>query len=67
MTMAQLLNTITSIFVGTTTNGSSDNNGIIAWVGSIITLINNNPLLLLAVVLPIALIAIGVVRRLLSL
>lgn len=67
MNMAQLLNTITSIFVGTTTNGNPDNNGIIAWVGSIITLINQNPILLLAVVLPISLIAIGVVRRLLSL
>lgn len=67
MTMAQLLTTITQIFVGTTTNGQSDGNGIIAWVGSIITLINDNPILLLAVVLPIALIAIGVVRRLLSL
>lgn len=67
MTMQQLLTTITQIFVGTTTNGEPDGNGIIAWVGSVITLINQNPILLLAVVLPIALIAIGVVRRLLSL
>lgn len=64
--MQTLLNTITQIFVGTSTNGVSDNNGIIAWVGAIIDCITDNPLLLLFVVMSVALIAIGVVKRLIN-
>lgn len=56
--MAALLSTITTIF-----------NSIVTWVGSVITMITaeGNELLLLFIVLPTALIAIGVVKRLLRL
>lgn len=64
--MTALLNTITSIFTGTTTNGVADNNGIIAWVGAIVDCIVNTPLLMLFVVMSVALIAIGVVKRLIN-
>lgn len=67
MTLQQLLDAITTIFVGTTTNGVSDNNGIIAWVGSVINMITSNPLILMFVVMAVALVAIGVVKRLIRL
>lgn len=56
--MAALLTTITTIF-----------NSIVSWVGSVITMITaeGNELLLLFIVLPVSLIAIGVVKRLLRL
>lgn len=56
--MATLLTTITTIF-----------QSIISWVGSVMGMITaeGNEILLLAVILPIALISIGVVRRLLRL
>lgn len=66
-TMQTLLNTITQILNGTSTNGVPDNNGLIAWVGSIIECITQNDLLLLFVVMAVALIAIGVVKRLIRL
>lgn len=56
MTLAQILEAITSIFTS-----------IVSWVGSVITMITSNPLILLFVVMGVALIAIGVVRRLLRL
>lgn len=65
--MTALLQTITDILVGTTTEGVADNNGIIAWVGSVISMITSNPLILLFVIMGVALIAIGVVKRLLRL
>lgn len=40
---------------------------IISWVGSVISMITSNPLILLFVILGVALIAIGVVKRLLRL
>lgn len=55
MTLAQILAAITSIFTE-----------IVSWVGSVITMITSNPLILLFVVMGVALIAIGVVRRLLN-
>lgn len=66
-TMQTLLNTITQILNGTSTNGVPDNNGLISWVGSIIECITQNDLLLLFVVMAVALIAIGVVKRLIRL
>lgn len=56
--MAALLTTITSIMTS-----------IIDWTGSVITMITaqGNEILLLFIVLPVGLIAIGVVRRLLKL
>lgn len=67
MDLSQLLTFITEIFTGTTTGGAADNNGIIAWVGSVINMITSNPLIMLFVVLTVALVAIGVVRRLIRL
>lgn len=56
--MAALLSTITSIMTS-----------IINWVGSVISMITaeGNEILLLFIVLPVGLIAIGVVKRLLRL
>lgn len=54
--MATLLQQITDIL-----------DSVVDWVGSIITMITSTPLLLLFVVLPVGLIAIGVVRRLIRL
>jgi len=56
MTLAQILEAITTIFTS-----------IISWVGSVITMITSNPLILLFVVMGVALIAVGVVKRLLRL
>lgn len=56
MTMETLLSTITNILAS-----------IINWVGSVITMITSNPLILLFVIIGVALIAIGVVKRLLRL
>lgn len=56
MTMETLLSTITDILAS-----------IINWVGSVITMITSNPLILLFVIIGVALIAIGVVKRLLRL
>ena len=56
MTMETLLSTISTIFTS-----------IISWVGSTIQMITDNPLILLSVILGVALIAIGVVKRLLRL
>lgn len=56
--MADLLSTITTIMTS-----------IISWVGSVINMITaeGNEILLLFIVLPVGLIAIGVVKRLLRL
>lgn len=56
--MATLLTTITSILTS-----------IVSWVGSVINMITaeGNELILLFVILPVALIAIGVVKRLINL
>lgn len=54
--MAAILTAITDILAA-----------IVSWVGSIITVITSNPLILLFVVIGIGLIAIGVVKRLLRL
>ena len=54
--MSDLLSQITTIL-----------NSVISWTGSVITMITSQPLLLLFVVLPVGLIAIGVVRRLIRL
>ena len=56
--MASLLSTITTIF-----------NSIVSWVGSVITMITaeGNEIILLFIILPVALIAIGVVKRLIRL
>lgn len=56
--MATLLTTITSILTS-----------IVSWVGSVISMITaeGNELILLFVILPVALIAIGVVKRLIRL
>lgn len=67
MDLATLLQNITSIFTGTSTGGTADNNGIIAWVGTVVNMITSNPLILMFVVLSVALIAVGVVRRLIRL
>lgn len=67
MELSDLLTFITQIFTGTSTGGNADNNGIIAWVGSVISMITSNPLIMLFVVLTVALVAIGVVRRLIRL
>lgn len=67
MELGDLLTFITQIFTGTSTGGTADNNGIIAWVGSVISMITSNPLIMLFVVLTVALVAIGVVRRLIRL
>lgn len=56
MTMETLLSTITQILTS-----------IISWTGSVITMITSNPLILLFVIMGVALIAIGVVKRLLRL
>lgn len=56
MTMAELLSTITTILTS-----------IISWTQSVITMITSNPLILLFVIMGVALIAIGVVKRLLRL
>lgn len=56
MTLAQILSAITDIFTSIT-----------SWVGSVITMITSNPLILLFVVMGVALIAVGVVKRLLRL
>ena len=65
--MANLLTKITQILTGTTTGGVSDNNGVISWVQSVVTMITSNDLLLLFVVMSVSLIAIGVVKRLIRL
>lgn len=56
MTLAQILEAITTIFTS-----------IVSWVGSVINMITSNPLILLFVVMGVALIAVGVVKRLLRL
>lgn len=66
MTLTELLSNITMIFVGTGT-GADHVGGIIDWVQSVVNMITSNPLILLFVVLGVALIAIGVVKRLISL
>lgn len=55
-TMADILSAITTILTS-----------VISWVGSIVTVITSNPLILLFVVIGVGLIAIGVVKRLLRL
>lgn len=54
--MADLLSTITTILAS-----------IVSWTTSVVTMITSNPLILLFVILGVALIAIGVVKRLLRL
>lgn len=54
--MADILSAITSILTS-----------IVSWVGSIVTVITSNPLILLFVVIGVGLVAIGVVKRLLRL
>lgn len=56
MTMAELLTTITSILTS-----------IVSWTTSVVSMITSNPLILLFVILGVALIAIGVVKRLIRL
>lgn len=56
MTLATLLDNITTIL-----------GNIVDWVGSVINMITSNPLILLFVIMGVALIAIGVVKRLLRL
>lgn len=56
MTMAQLLTTITDILAS-----------IVSWTQSVVNMITSNPLILLFVILGVALIAVGVVRRLIRL
>lgn len=56
MTMAELLTTITSILAS-----------IVSWVSSVVSMITGNPLILLFVILGVALIAVGVVKRLINL
>lgn len=56
MTMATLLTTITSILTS-----------IVSWVTSVVSMITSNPLILLFVIIGVALIAIGVVKRLIRL
>lgn len=56
MTMETLLSTITSILAS-----------IVSWTQSVVSMITSNPLILLFVILSVALISIGVVRRLIRL
>lgn len=56
MTMTQILSAVTEIL-----------SSIVSWVGSVINMITSNPLILLFVIMGVALIAIGVVKRLLKL
>lgn len=56
MTMESLLSTITSILAS-----------IVSWTTSVVSMITSNPLILLFVILGVALIAVGVVRRLIRL
>lgn len=67
--MQNLLDTITSIFLGTIDSQSGErmSNGIITWVGSVVDMIVDNDLILLFVVMAVALIAVGVVKRLIRL
>lgn len=64
--MANLLQTITLIFTGSGT-GSERVGGIVDWVQTVVQMITDNPLILLFVVMAVALIAVGVVRRLIRL
>lgn len=64
--MANLLETITLIFAGSGT-GAERVGGIVDWVQTVVTMITDNPLILLFVVMAVALIAVGVVRRLIRL
>lgn len=54
--MENLLSTITTVLTS-----------IISWVTSVMSMIMNNPLILLFVVIGVGLIAVGVVRRLIRL
>lgn len=65
--MADLLQTITLIFAGGTADGGGHIGGIVDWVQTVVSMITNNPLILLFVVMAVALIAVGVVRRLIRL
>lgn len=56
MDMPTLLSTITSILAS-----------IVSWTQSVVNMITSNPLILLFVILGVALIAVGVVRRLIRL
>lgn len=56
MDLAGILSAITTILAS-----------IVQWVTSVISMITSNPLILLFVVLAVALVAIGVVRRLIRL
>lgn len=56
LTLATLLESMTTIFTS-----------IMSWVGTVLTTIASNPILLVFVVGSFALVAIGVVRRLLAL
>lgn len=54
--MADILSTITTILAS-----------IVAWTTSVVNMITSNPLILLFVIIGVALIAIGVVKRLIRL
>ena len=66
MTLDVLLGEITKIFVGSGT-GAEHVGGIVDWVQAVVGMITSNPLILLFVVLGVSLIAVGVVKRLISL
>lgn len=64
--MAELLQQITMIFAGSGT-GENRVGGIVDWVQTVVGMITDNPLILLFVVMAVALIAVGVVKRLIRL
>lgn len=64
--MESLLQTITLIFAGSG-SGETRVGGIVDWVQTVVGMITGNPLILLFVVMAVALIAVGVVRRLIRL